>query len=186
MIGENIEDLINIRLAKTLNINAMKIAMIVTGSSDDKMFLKNVTTQLNMGMPYIFCVNDEKGSNYKVPFGISFPQTTSFLAPLRDEYNSTHNDILAILGVNFSPVDKKERLVSAEADSNNQEVSNILSKALEMREDALKKINEMFNLNLSVELQEQEEKDEEEAKQDANNIKEDKEVEDIGNTNKLK
>ena len=54
--------------------------------------------------------------------------------------------------MNNCPIDKKERLVTGEVDSNDQQVEVNAEIMLEARKRACDKINEMFGLNVSVEL----------------------------------
>ena len=63
-----------------------------------------------------------------------------------------HNEFLTCLGINNSNTDKRERLISAEVNSNNQFVSCNVNKMLEARQRACELINAKFGLNISVEL----------------------------------
>ena len=66
--------------------------------------------------------------------------------------------LLTFLGQNNTPVDKKERLITDEAESNNQLIQSFADLQLEARKKACEEINAMFGLNVSVKRREPVEK----------------------------
>ena len=71
---------------------------------------------------------------------------------LRDEYNCTMNEALTYFGINNANTDKRERLITDEANANNQLIDCCAQMFLESRQRACKEINKKFGTNISVEL----------------------------------
>lgn len=76
------------------------------------------------------------------------PNNTLDLYTLKKKY---YNEALTDLGINNLQTDKKERLVSGEVSSNDEDVYINRYNMLEARKQACKAINEMFGLNVDVE-----------------------------------
>ena len=74
------------------------------------------------------------------------------LPELRDEYNAVLNEALTYFGINNSNTDKRERLITDEANANNQFIDSCSDMFLEARERACKEIKEKFGIDISVEL----------------------------------
>ena len=68
-----------------------------------------------------------------------------------DYKRSIESDVLTFLGQNNTPVDKKERLITDEAEANNQLIDSFTDLQLQARQKACDEINAMFGLNISVE-----------------------------------
>ena len=84
---------------------------------------------------------------------------TKFLGQeLMDYKHSVEAELLTFLGINNPAVDKKERLITDEANSNNQLIQSFAEMQLEARRRACDEINAMFGLEISVELREPVEK----------------------------
>ena len=81
------------------------------------------------------------------------PQT---LAGLRDERNQLWNEAMTVLGIGNANQDKKERLVASEVGANNDQVLISRNAALKARRDAADQINRMFELDISVEWDQEE------------------------------
>ena len=57
-----------------------------------------------------------------------------------------------MLGINTLAVEKKERLITDEANANNEAIDFNIGAMLKARQDACEEINKMFGLNVSVTL----------------------------------
>lgn len=82
------------------------------------------------------------------------PTKVEFLGnELMDFSHSVENKLLTFLGINNCPVDKKERLVTDEAESNDQLIETNAAVMLEARQRAADAINDMWpDLKVKVEL----------------------------------
>jgi hypothetical protein len=74
---------------------------------------------------------------------------------LMDYSQSVENKLLTFLGVNNPAVDKKERLITDEVNSNDQLIDSFAQLQLEARKRACEEINKMFGLQVSVKRREQ-------------------------------
>lgn len=73
-------------------------------------------------------------------------------AELTDRYNAVMNEALTYFGINNSNTDKRERLITDEANANNQFIDSCAQMFLESRQRAAEEINKKFGLNVRVEL----------------------------------
>ena len=140
--------LTNIERAIDVNINAQKTPVIIYCTDKQKLSLKNVYTQWNENEPVIF--------------GDKMLQTTPIQAiktdapivfdKLQIQKHAVWNEIMTFLGINNANMDKRERLVDDEVQANNEQVELSVQIMLKAREEACKRINEMFGTNVSVKL----------------------------------
>lgn len=82
------------------------------------------------------------------------PNNTLDLYTLKKKY---YNEALTDMGINNLQTDKKERLVSGEVSSNDEDVYINRYNMLEARKQACKQINDMFGLDIDVEFRYDEE-----------------------------
>ena len=87
--------------------------------------------------------NEIIGNVTEVPF---------LLDKLMDAKNEVYNEFKASIGLNAPGADKKERLVVAEATSNDESKETCLNIMLSQRKIAAEEINSVFRLNVSVDL----------------------------------
>lgn len=62
------------------------------------------------------------------------------------------NECMGLLGINNANQDKKERLVAAEVGANDEQVEATRNIALNARQQACDRINDMFGLDISVDF----------------------------------
>jgi hypothetical protein len=147
-----INDIIEAKLAERLNINALKVPIVYSGSANQELEIRNMANKHGLGMPYLFRINDSSIKKFDEPVTLEQTNPTSYLTDLRDYRNNIHNDMLEVLGINFSPIDKAERVITNEADANNQLLINMLNRAFRIRERAIDEVNKMLGTNITVEL----------------------------------
>lgn len=141
-----------------------------------KMYEAERTMDTNLStckMPWVFLCDEKQVLTYKEIFrridsnepaifgskGLALgdiqvlPTRAEFIGnDLLDYSHSVENKLLTFLGVNNTPVDKKERLITDEAESNDQLIEMNADLMLEARKRAADAINTMFGLNVSVDL----------------------------------
>lgn len=133
-----------------VNIKACKTPVIFACDDKDVLTFKRIFQQVDGNVPAIFA---DRGLN--LDSIQSFQTGVKFMGKdLMDYSNSVENKLLTFLGVNNSAVDKKERLITDEANANNQLISEFAELQLEARQRACKAINEMYGLNVSVKRRE--------------------------------
>ena len=67
-----------------------------------------------------------------------------------DYKRAVESDLLTFLGQNNTPVDKKERVLNAEANANNGLIESFAQLQEEARQRAVEAINEKYGLSISV------------------------------------
>lgn len=130
-----------------VNVKSVKSPYIIACDDKDVLTFKRIFQQIDGNVPAIYA---DKGLNLDA---IQVLETKAdFLCnDLMDYKKSVENELLTFLGQNNLPTDKKERLITDEANSNNQLISSFMELQLESRKLACEKINAMYGLNLSVE-----------------------------------
>jgi hypothetical protein len=126
-----------------VNIKAQKFPNIVLTDDKQLLTLKNVYSQIDGNEPVIYA--DKKNLQ---PDSIKVLKTDApFIADKLQEYKKEiFNEALTFLGINNIMVEKKERLISDEANSNNELINLNLQSYLAPRQEACRQFNEKFNL----------------------------------------
>lgn len=139
-------DLTNIKRTIDTNIISMKMPNIILCSDKQRLSLKQVIKQKNDNEPVIYGdknldLNEIKVLNTDTP--IVFDK-------LQIQKNNIWNECMTFLGINNANTDKRERLVDDEVQANNQLIQVNSDVMLKAREEACKRINDMFGLNIQV------------------------------------
>lgn len=133
-----------------VNIKACKTPVVFACDDKDVLTFKRIFQQVDGNVPAIFA---DRGLNLNSIQ--SFQTGVKFLGKdLQDYANSVENKLLTFLGLNNTPVDKKERLITDEANANNQLIGSFADLQLEARQRACEAINEMYGLSVSVKRRE--------------------------------
>lgn len=130
-----------------VNVKACKTPVIFACDDKDVLTFKRIFQQVDGNVPAIFADRGLALDSIQ-----SYQTGVTFLGnELTDYANSVENKLLTFLGVNNTPVDKKERLITDEANANNELIESFADLQLEARQRACKKINTMFpGLHVSV------------------------------------
>ena len=129
-----------------VNIKACKTPVVFACDDKDVLTFKRIFQQVDGNTPAIYA---DRGLN--MDSIQAFKTGVQFMGnDLQDYANAVENKLLTFLGVNNTPVEKKERLITDEAQSNNQLIDSFAELQLEARQRAAKAINDMYGLNVSV------------------------------------
>ena len=131
-----------------VNIKACKTPVVFTCDDKDVLSFKRLWQATDGNVPAHFV---DKTLNLE---SIQALQTgVKFMGnELMDYKRSVESDLLTYLGINNTPVDKKERLITDEAEANNQLIDSFSMLQLQAREKACEEINAMFGTNISVRM----------------------------------
>lgn len=129
-----------------VNVKSVKTPYIIACDDKDVMSFKRIFQQVDGNVPAIYA---DKALNID---SITALKTDSkFLCnELMDYKKSVENELLTFLGLNNTPTEKRERLITDEANSNNQLITSFSEIQLEARQLACERINKMYGLNVSV------------------------------------
>lgn len=131
-----------------VNVKACKTPFIFACDDKDVLSFKQIFAKVNGNEPAIYA---DRGLNLNSM--AVFQTGVKFLGnELQDYKHTVENELLTFLGVNNVSVDKKERLITSEAESNDELIQSFCDIQLEARRRACKEINEMYGLNVSVKL----------------------------------
>lgn len=130
-----------------VNVKANKTPVIVLCDDKNVLTFKQLFNQVDGNVPAIYA---DKNINLEAITALD--TKVKFLGnELMDYKRSVEGELLTLLGINNIPIDKKERLVTDEAESNNQLIASFFELQLEARKRACDAINEKWGLSLSVE-----------------------------------
>lgn len=126
-----------------VNIKAQKTPVLILLNEKQRLTMENIYNQYDGNKPVIFGDKDNlSGEQIK-----SIKTEAPFVADKVMEYKKEiFNEALTFLGVNNIMVEKKERLISDEANSNNELINLNLQSYLAPRLEACKQFNEKYGL----------------------------------------
>ena len=135
-----------------VNVKSAKTPIIFACDDKDVLTFKRIFQQVDGNVPAMFV---DRGLN--IDSITAFDTKVKFMGnDLMDYKKSVENELLTILGFNNLPVDKKERTIVDEVNSNNQLIDNYADLQLKCREKACQMINEKWGLNVTVRRKESE------------------------------
>ena len=124
-----------------INIKAQKTPVLLLIDEKQRLAFENIYSQFDGNRPVIF------GDKYSLSTDQirSIKTNAPFVADKIQEYKKEiWNEALTFLGVNNIMVDKKERLITDEANSNNELINLNLQSYLAPRQEACRQFNEKF------------------------------------------
>lgn len=128
-------------MASLVNIKAQKTPVMILINQNQKLAMENLYSQYDGNQPFIFGDKDSLSPDMIKALRTDAP----FVADKINDYkNSIWNEALNFLGINNIMVEKRERLISDEANSNNEVVNLNLQSFLIPRQEACKRFNEKF------------------------------------------
>ena len=140
--------LADIELTKDLHRNAHKMPIVLECTEDTQLTAKNIFKKIHSNEPVIF-KNRTRGEG-EVGVNVLNANVAYINDKLEDDYHNYEARILTALGLDNYVEDKKERVQSAEVESQQEYIISSFRASLNERKKACEAINKMFGLNLSV------------------------------------
>ena len=132
-----------------LNLDQQKFPYIIPTSKDNELSMKNMYNKIREGEPAIFVDKrvSQGGDNL-----VSVLQTNApyLLRDLTEYKKEIMSEVLTYLGINNSNIQKRERVLQDEVNSNNNEILTNLELAFMYRENVAKELNKKYGLNITV------------------------------------
>lgn len=126
-----------------VNIKAQKTPVMILVDEEQRLMMVNLYNQYDGNIPFIFGDKKQLGSDILRAIKTDAP----FIADKIIDYKKEiWNEALTFLGINNIMVDKKERLITDEANSNNELINLNLQSYLAPRQEACRQFNEKFGL----------------------------------------
>ena len=124
-----------------VNIKAQKTPVLLLMDEKQRLTMENLYSQYEGNRPVIFGDKNSLGENVIKAINTQAP----FIADKIIDYKKEiWNEALTFLGINNIMVDKKERLITDEANSNNELINLNLQSCLAPRQEACRQFNEKF------------------------------------------
>lgn len=140
--------LADIELTKDLHRNAHKMPLVLECTEDTQLTAKNIFKKIHSNEPVIF-KNRTRGEG-EVGVSVLNANVTYINDKLEDDYHNYEARILTALGLDNYVEDKKERVQSAEVESQQEYIISSFRASLNERKKACEAINKMFGLDLVV------------------------------------
>lgn len=126
------------------NIKAMKTPVLVLVPENQRLTMENVYAKYDGNQPVIFGDKQQMGEQDLVK-AVNTEAPVVF-DKLQEYKKQIFNEALTYLGINNINVEKAERLISAEASSNNEIINLNLQASLIPRQKAAEQFNRLFGL----------------------------------------
>lgn len=126
-----------------VNIKAQKTPVFILINDKQRLTFENLYSQIDGNKPIIFGDKDNLGENVIKAINTQAPYVADKVTDYKKEI---WNEALTFLGINNIMVDKKERLITDEANSNNELINLNLQSYLAPRQEACRQFNEKFGL----------------------------------------
>lgn len=130
-----------------LNIKNLRYTKVVTVDESQRLTWANLMRKIEQGDPFVLGTTQlDLGQVQALDVG-AHPET---LPKLLEAKAKMWNECMGLLGLNNANQDKKERLVSDEVSANDEQVQASRNLHLKARKAAVRQINKMFSLNITV------------------------------------
>ena len=130
-------------MTASVNIKAQKTPVLIVVDENQRLMMENLYAQYDGNRPFIMGDKNQLSEN-----AIRCINTgANFIADkVMDYKKQIWNEALQFLGINTLQTEKKERLITDEASSNNELINLNLQSMLIPRQEAAKQFNKLFGL----------------------------------------
>ena len=130
-------------MTASVNIKAQKTPVLIVVDENQRLMMENLYAQYDGNKPFIFGDKNQLSENAikAISTGAEFVADK-----VMDYKKAIWNEALTFLGINNLSNEKKERLITDEASSNNELINLNLQSMLIPRQEAAKQFNKLFGL----------------------------------------
>ena len=140
----------NIDRAIDVNVNAQKTPILIQCTEDERLTMQNLYKDYEGNMPFIAGNKNLNTEGFKV-LKTDAPFVADRLMSIR---NQIWNECMTVLGISNVNFQKKERMISDEVMRGQGGIIANRYTRLNTRQEAVKKINEMFGTDIKVSFRE--------------------------------
>lgn len=131
-------------ITRDLNILNLRMPFVAYGDSQTKIDWENIMRDVANGVPFIQwkpSLGKENLTILNTQAPILFPELSTGLRQIKVEY-------LSSIGIQCNPVEKKERMITGEAEGNQEEATAGKLVGLDVRKRAFKQVNDLWGSKL--------------------------------------
>lgn len=165
-----IDKIVDVENTINMNLFVHKLPRLVVCSPEDRARVNDLMEAIERGEKKLFldAVDVQAIKNVLEAGG-----NTSYIIDKLYQYKQNlENELLTFLGINNNPVEKKERLITDEANSNNQLINDSSDCFLDCLKNFCEEVSNILNYPLSVEANSSPASNEEEIEEDPENEEE--------------
>lgn len=145
-------DIADTKRAAGVNVKVSKTPFIIKCTDKNLFSVKNMLKQVDENAFAILADKQFNTDDFEILQTTNNGQNLFIADKLVDYKNTILNEALTFIGINNVPQDKKERLITDEANSNNDFIFDNIDARLQWRQNACDEINKKYGLNVSVRL----------------------------------
>lgn len=142
MLAEN-------KQTKIISQNTLKVPYVFKGTPEQVLSVKNIFEKIQANEPLLI---EEEEQDLLGKLEILNTNAPFILDKLQTDRAEIYNEFLTGFGINNVDIQKKERLVKSEADSNNELIMHNRNKFLAPRQEAARILSEIFEREITVDI----------------------------------
>jgi hypothetical protein len=149
LINHHLQRLYNLEITIDKNLWFQRNMGIVKSSDETALTRRNIVEQYDKNSFIIYGKKNLDTDNLLETLSFDVPFIADKLEDIKDR---KWNDLIGMFGINSANTSKKERLITDEANANNQLIDLSVDVLLAERKEAVAKINERWGLDIKVSL----------------------------------